>query len=120
MQAKSRRTKRTLKRGLGSVSSAGLVFAISLDTVSLKAQPRENQGAGAKRSAFNQEDRHVEGSKRQQGKQETEGRQKPAESHYICLQDGAKPGKAGQQPVREKKDLTLDSVQDRPRYHDGT
>jgi hypothetical protein len=27
--------------------------------------------------AFNQEDRHVEGSKRQQGKKETEGRQKP-------------------------------------------
>ena len=49
---------------------------------------------------------HVEGPKRQQGKQEAESGQEPASSHDIRLQISAGPGQARQQSVREEKDLT--------------
>src|SRR6516225_7713811 len=49
-----------------------------------------------------QEDRHVEGSKRKQGKKETEGGQEPAQDPCVGLQGGARPGQAVLQPVREK------------------
>jgi hypothetical protein len=86
--------------------TAHCVSAVSLDSLSIKAQPDHHRAANANAFGFNQEHRHVEGSKRQQGKQETEGGQEPAEDHSFGLQNGAGPGQAGQQPVREKKDLT--------------
>src|SRR6516162_2291756 len=49
-----------------------------------------------------QEDRHVEGSKRKQGKKETEGGQEPTQDPCVGLQGGARPGQAVLQPVREK------------------
>src|SRR6516164_85257 len=49
-----------------------------------------------------QEDRHVEGSKRKQGKKETEGGQEPTQDPCVGLQGGARPGQALLQPAREK------------------
>src|SRR3954462_15041026 len=57
-------------------------------------------------SGFQSGASHVEGPKRQQGKQEAESGQEPASSHDIRLQISAGPGQSRQQSVREEKDLT--------------
>ena len=44
---------------------SSVVSAISLDSVPVKAQPKKLTTPSASVWAFNQEDRHVEGSKRQ-------------------------------------------------------
>jgi|SRR6516164_3951007 len=54
------------------------------------------------RQVNKQEDRHAEGSKRKQGKKETEGGQEPTQDPCVGLQGSARPGQAVLQPVREK------------------
>jgi hypothetical protein len=82
------------------------VSDISLDSDSVKAQPKNGRDASTSVRAFNREDRYVEGSKRLRNRRQTK-----IDLENVSTYKAA-PGRAGQQRVR-KKDLTRGGLGDR-------
>ena len=79
---------------------------ISLDSDSVKGQPKNRRDASTSVRAFTREDRYVEGSKRLRNRRQTKNDLKNVSTYKAA------PGRAGQQRVR-KKDLTRGGLGDR-------